>query len=86
MQLSLSYRALYRGRVYLVDWKSDILPSYTGKTMSGHVYHEYRVQAEDPNSLDKFALIFTCSQPGHVQFKIDGKETAVAQNSDGPLF
>lgn len=36
----------YRGRVYMVDWKSDILPDYSGPTMSKHVYHEYRVQAE----------------------------------------
>lgn len=36
----------YQGRVFLVDWKSDILPDYSGKTMARHVSHEYPVQAE----------------------------------------
>lgn len=36
----------FQGRVYLVDWKSDILPDYSGATLSRHVYHEYQVQAE----------------------------------------
>lgn len=36
----------FQGRVYLLDWKSDILPSYSGKVMSAHVFHEYQVQAE----------------------------------------
>lgn len=36
----------FQGRVYLVDWKSDILPDYGGKTLARHVFHEYQVQAE----------------------------------------
>jgi exodeoxyribonuclease V beta subunit len=36
----------FQGRVYLVDWKSDILPDYGSKSMARHVFHEYQVQAE----------------------------------------
>ncbi|MCG8425371.1 MAG: UvrD-helicase domain-containing protein [Proteobacteria bacterium] len=36
----------FQGRVYAVDWKSDILPEYSGKTLARHVFHEYQVQTE----------------------------------------
>lgn len=82
----------FQGRVYLVDWKSDILPAYTGKAMSGHVYHEYRVQAElytmalarmlgtDSESLYKrrFGGVLFCFIRGMGQgAMVDGKQPGV---------
>ena len=40
---------------------------------------EYRVNAENPDSMDKFTVFFSCSRPEQVRFKMSGKETVVAQ-------
>lgn len=35
----------HAGRVYLLDWKSDVLAEYEAKTLRAHVAEHYRVQA-----------------------------------------
>ena len=36
----------FQGRVYLVDWKSDILADYSARAVARHVYREYQLQAQ----------------------------------------
>ncbi len=36
----------FRGRVYLVDWKSDVLADYSPRAVWLHVYHHYWLQAQ----------------------------------------
>lgn len=36
----------FQGRVYLVDWKSDILADYSGRSVARHVFREYQLQAQ----------------------------------------
>ena len=36
----------FQGRVYLVDWKSDILSDYSGRSVARHVFREYQLQAQ----------------------------------------
>src|SRR5690606_7760111 len=36
----------FQGRVYLVDWKSDILPDYGNRTMWRHMNNEYQIQVD----------------------------------------
>lgn len=40
---------------------------------------EYRVNAENPDTMDKFNVFFSCSRPDQVRFKLPGKETVAAQ-------
>ena len=42
---------------------------------------EYRVNAENPDTMDKFNVFFSCSRPDQVRFKLPGKETVAAQKS-----
>jgi exodeoxyribonuclease V beta subunit len=36
----------FQGRAYLVDWKSDILTDYSGRSVARHVYRSYQLQAQ----------------------------------------
>jgi hypothetical protein len=41
--------------------------------------HDYKVTAENPDSLNKFTVSFVCSRPDQIKFQVEGKDTAVAQ-------
>ncbi len=36
----------FQGRAYLVNWKSDILTDYSGRSVARHVYRSYQLQAQ----------------------------------------
>jgi len=36
----------YDGRLFILDWKSDVLPDYSESTISAHVVQNYLLQAE----------------------------------------
>jgi len=36
----------YEGKIYIVDWKSDLLPSYEPTAINDHVGQNYKLQAE----------------------------------------
>ena len=42
----IDYLCEHRGKLYIVDWKSDLLPNYRGAQLKAHVERHYLLQAQ----------------------------------------